>query len=217
MCRYQRVETLLSAGNDTVPDTLRVDEYTSIYNIQWLLPKGEGKLQPLQLVVREGVSNMYFSNEVTLDYELAHIDRVITGQCVPRAPLLRARSEDAPLCMVSFAAAGCLYSGCCLCRAVCRGATNDYVLLTLEGTFFGESPTVHLYLRAGDTTPFLSTLVDGSQDYTLRNGSMYVNGTGERFGCGYVEDDRSIECAYFYGGQVRLLHSMVHKWNHFLA
>ena len=78
---------------------------------------------------------------------------------------------------------------------------NSYVLLTLEGKFFGGSPVVHLYLRENDTTPFLSSPVDGTRDHTLGKGSQYRNGTGEQFLCGPVVDDRSIECAYFYAGQ----------------
>jgi len=78
---------------------------------------------------------------------------------------------------------------------------NSYVLLTLEGKLFGGSPVVHLYLRENDTTPFLSSPVDGTRDHTLGKGSQYRNGTGEQFLCGPVVDDRSIECAYFYAGQ----------------
>ena len=83
-----------------------------------------------------------------------------------------------------------------------RGATNTYVLLTLEGKFFGGSPVVHLYLNTDPTTPFLSSRVDGTRDHTLGKGAQYINGTGEQFLCGPVVDDRSIECAYFYGEQV---------------
>ena len=83
-----------------------------------------------------------------------------------------------------------------------RGATNMYVLLTLEGKFFGGSPVVHLYLNTDPTTPFLSSRVDGTRDHTLGKGAQYINGTGEQFLCGPVVDDRSIECAYFYGEQV---------------
>jgi hypothetical protein len=86
--------------------------------------------------------------------------------------------------------------------ACTRGATNTYVLLTLEGKFFGGSPVVHLYLNANQTTPFLSSRVDSARDHTLGKGAQYINGTGEQFLCGPVVDDRSIECAYFYGDQV---------------
>jgi hypothetical protein len=83
-----------------------------------------------------------------------------------------------------------------------RGATNTYVLLTLEGKFFGGSPLVHLYLNTDPTTPFLSSRADGSRDHTMGKGAQYINATGELFLCGPVVDDRSIECAYFYAGQV---------------
>ncbi len=243
------METVVTAGDRSTPgatDTVRMDLFQSIYSIQWRLPEGEGEKQPLQLVVIEGVYESYLSNEVTLDYELAHIDRVITGQCVtrllPPTPCLSAVSvrcccfrtrscAGPPPCLLVFSAVCPPPSPCLLHHVPAfplplppspapprrpppwppvppaathpRGFTNFYVLLTLEGSFFGQSPTVHLYARPGDAQPFLSATVDASRDYTLRNGSLYVNGTGEQFACGGVRDDRSIECAYFYGGQVR--------------
>ena len=61
---------------------------------------------------------------------------------------------------------------------------------------------VHLYLNTNQATPFLSSRVDGTRDHTLGKGAQYINGTGEQLLCGPVVDDRSIECAYFYGEQV---------------
>ena len=80
--RYQTVSTVTSRGSGPATnDTLRVDVYREIYNIQWPLPAGEGKLQPLKLMVTfQGIN--YYSNEVTIDYESPQLDRVVTMQYV---------------------------------------------------------------------------------------------------------------------------------------
>jgi hypothetical protein len=90
-----------------------------------------------------------------------------------------------------------------VCVCVCRGETNSYVILSLEGQYLGTNPTVHLYLGAEDVDPFLSSQVDPSADYTLNNGANYVAAMGERLICGGVQNDRIIQCAYFYGTKVR--------------
>ena len=76
------METLLSSDDVTGMDTVRVEWFQAIYNVQWRLLAGEGEKQTLQLVSSEGLGLNYYSNIVTIDYELPLIDRVVTSQYV---------------------------------------------------------------------------------------------------------------------------------------
>jgi hypothetical protein len=80
--RYQRVETLLSSDDVAGVDTVRVEWFQAIYSVQWRLLAGEGEKQTLQFVSSEGLGLNYYSNIVTIDYELPLIDRVVTSQYV---------------------------------------------------------------------------------------------------------------------------------------
>ena len=76
------METLLSSDDVTGVDTVRVEWLQAIYNVQWRLLAGEGEKQALKFVSSEGLGLNYYSNIVTIDYELPLIDRVVTSQYV---------------------------------------------------------------------------------------------------------------------------------------
>ncbi len=80
-----------------------------------------------------------------------------------------------------------------------QGARNTYVVLSLEGVFFGTQPTVMLYLGENDAEPYLSAHADGTVDYTLAGGRNYTSAMGVRFACGAVREHKFVDCAYFYG------------------
>ena len=63
-------------------DMVQVDWSQGIFSVKWRLLAGEGEKQTLQFVSSEGLGLNYFSNIVTIDYELPLIDRVVTSQYV---------------------------------------------------------------------------------------------------------------------------------------
>jgi hypothetical protein len=76
------VETLLGTSDVKGVDTVRQEWSQAIYSVQWRLLPGEGEKQTLQFVSSEGLGLNYYSNVVTIDYELPLIDRVVTSQYV---------------------------------------------------------------------------------------------------------------------------------------
>ena len=125
--------TLLST-NGTM-DIVQVDHSQEIYKIDWKLLPGEGQKQTLQVVTSEGLGLDYYSNVVTIDYEVPNINRVVTSQYVALTGL-----------RVVLVSMPCTMFLCCRVRVPGerRGVRNTYVLLTLEGNYFGGSPVVHL-------------------------------------------------------------------------
>ena len=77
--RRRTVATVYSRNASA--DVVVLSHAYELYSVQWRLPSGEGELQPLKLLVTFGDAS-YYSNEVTIDYERAVLDRVVTMQCV---------------------------------------------------------------------------------------------------------------------------------------
>ncbi len=90
-----------------------------------------------------------------------------------------------------------------------RGKSNSYVLLSIEGAFFGSTPLVSLFVLRECVTPLQTVLLGSAAvDYTLGNGTLYDTSMGVRFACSNVMEDSKIECALFfadvYGNEVSL-------------
>jgi len=63
-------------------DMVQVDWSQGIFSVKWRLLAGEGEKQTLQLMTSEGLGYDYYSNVVTIDYEVPVINRVVTSQYV---------------------------------------------------------------------------------------------------------------------------------------
>jgi hypothetical protein len=84
-CRYQVTQTVVAGGDmsSALFDTVVTTVQQEVYNIQWMLPAGQGSGQTLQLLVSQAFGDSWTSNIVTIDYDIPIVNRVVTSQCVP--------------------------------------------------------------------------------------------------------------------------------------
>jgi hypothetical protein len=142
---------------------------------------------------------------VTIDYEVPRLSRVVTSQYVTvRLCYLHSCVLILSLLLLFITLIHHVHR-CYLLLVFSahRGLASSYVILTLEGQYFGATPGIRLYTSATDTSPLITTAVTTPYDYTLGYGANYNETTmGKLILCGVVDLERTLECAYFYGNNV---------------
>ncbi len=80
--QYRIVEVVVERGDmsQNTSDVVSVSTSRETYGLKWSLPSGEGERHTVQLLVSNAQGDTFLSNVMTLDYDVARIDRVVTTQ-----------------------------------------------------------------------------------------------------------------------------------------